>query len=155
RPREARDEPGIDRVAARCKNDGDRAGRPLRRKGPGRTRRHDDVWFGADQLGSKIRKSIILPVRPPVLDNDGLPLDMAQLLQLLQKRVDVRLLQSGRGRAQEADAGNLAGLLSSCGERPYDHRAANQRNELPPPHSITSSARASTVGGILSPSALA
>src|SRR6266446_9779833 len=44
-----------------------------------------------------------------------------------------------------------------CGwcERPRDCRAAEQRDELAPVHSITSSARASSIGGTSSPSALA
>jgi hypothetical protein len=45
-------------------------------------------------------------------------------------------------------------LLRARGERPR-RRTADQRDELAPLHSITSSARASTVGGISRPSALA
>src|SRR5438105_741354 len=45
-------------------------------------------------------------------------------------------------------------LLSARRERPR-RRAAESQYELPPPHSITSSARAISVGGILRPSALA
>src|SRR5262245_65251968 len=40
-------------------------------------------------------------------------------------------------------------------ERPCDCRAAEQRDELAPPHSITSSARARSVAGTSMPSALA
>ena len=46
-------------------------------------------------------------------------------------------------------------LLRARGERPRDRRAAEKRDELAPPHSITSSARASSVGGTSRPSALA
>src|SRR6516165_4533860 len=45
-------------------------------------------------------------------------------------------------------------LLCPRDERP-SNRTAEKRNELAPPHSITSSARASTDGGIVRPSALA
>ena len=38
-------------------------------------------------------------------------------------------------------------LLRARRERPRGRRAAEQRDELAPPHSITSSARASSVGG--------
>ena len=41
------------------------------------------------------------------------------------------------------------------GERPPDRQAAKKCDELPPPHSITSSARASSAGGTVIPSALA
>src|SRR5262249_43920149 len=37
----------------------------------------------------------------------------------------------------------------------FSHRAANERDELAPRHSITSSARASSSGGLSSPSAFA
>src|SRR5262249_3499360 len=40
-------------------------------------------------------------------------------------------------------------------ERPGHRRAAEKTNELAPPHSITSSARASSEGGTVRPSALA
>jgi hypothetical protein len=40
-------------------------------------------------------------------------------------------------------------------ERPYDRRTAEQRDELAPPHSITSSARASRAAGMVAPIALA
>src|SRR5215216_512802 len=45
-------------------------------------------------------------------------------------------------------------LLRACCERP-SRRADEQRDELAAPHSITSSARASRVGGMSRPSALA
>src|SRR5947208_3442132 len=46
-------------------------------------------------------------------------------------------------------------LLRARRERPRDRRAAEQRDELSPPHSITSSARPSSVIGKVTPSALA
>src|SRR5262249_47169965 len=46
-------------------------------------------------------------------------------------------------------------LLRARGERPRRRRAAEQRDEGATFHSITSSARASTVGGLSRPSALA
>src|SRR6266480_5447904 len=45
-------------------------------------------------------------------------------------------------------------LLRACRERPR-HQAAEQRYELATPHSITSSARASSIGEISRPSVLA
>src|SRR5262249_32909581 len=47
------------------------------------------------------------------------------------------------------------GLLRARRERPGDNRAAEQRDELAPLHSITSSARASSWGGTSRPSAFA
>jgi len=56
---------------------------------------------------------------------------------------------------REIDYPHSIGLLRMCSERPCDCRAAEQRDELAPFHSITSSARASSVGGTSRPSALA
>ena len=47
------------------------------------------------------------------------------------------------------------GRLRPCRERPRRGRAAQQGDELASPHSITSSARASSIGGTSRPSALA
>src|SRR5262249_33050663 len=57
-------------------------------------------------------------------------------------------------RHQYGDASHPLALLRAGRERPR-RRAAEQRDELAPFHSITSSARASKVGGTPRPSALA
>ena len=54
----------------------------------------------------------------------------------------------------DANAASLAPPLRD-GRRRRRHRTADTSNELPPSHSITSSARARRVGGIVRPSALA
>src|SRR5262249_61379138 len=60
------------------------------------------------------------------------------------------------GRPGVADPDHrLPRLLRARRERPRRRRAAEQGNELAPFHSITSSARASNLSGILRPSALA
>src|SRR5215468_6926810 len=46
-------------------------------------------------------------------------------------------------------------LLRARRERPSNRRAAEQHDEVAPLHSMTSSARASSVGGTVRPSALA
>jgi hypothetical protein len=58
-------------------------------------------------------------------------------------------------RHQHADAPHPLSLLRACHERPRSRRAAEQRDELAALHSITSSARASSVGGTVRPSILA
>ena len=60
-----------------------------------------------------------------------------------------------RGQVHEhANAPHLVGLLRACckGQK---RRAAKKRNELAPPHSITSSALVSSAGGMGRPSAFA
>src|SRR5206468_12085623 len=64
-------------------------------------------------------------------------------------------LHRRRGHAEVADGRQLARLLRTRRERPAGGRAAKQRHEFAPSHSITSSARASTVGGTVMPTALA
>src|SRR5262249_30937025 len=56
---------------------------------------------------------------------------------------------------QYAAAPHPLALLRAHRERPRDRRAADERDELAPLHSITSSAMASTPGGIIRPSSLA
>src|SRR6266699_2499932 len=56
---------------------------------------------------------------------------------------------------QEHDAPHPLGLLRARIESPRDGRPAYERDELPPLHSITSSARASSIGGMSRPSAFA
>src|SRR5260221_653721 len=60
---------------------------------------------------------------------------------------------SDRGE-YDRDAGGRAGHRPQR-ERPCAGRTAETRDELPPPHSITSSARARSAGGTVMPSALA
>ena len=55
------------------------------------------------------------------------------------------------GRGEDLEPALPLGLLRARRERPRRRRTADQRDELAPPHSITSSARASTVGGISRP----
>src|SRR5262249_60414025 len=54
-----------------------------------------------------------------------------------------------------ADAPHPFALLRACRERPCCRRSTEQLDELAPSHSITSSARASSVGGMVRPIALA
>src|SRR5262249_30073797 len=78
-----------------------------------------------------------------------------EFVQPLHKRRNIRSPGRRRGRPQKPDGRQLSRLLRARRERPRDSRAAEKRDELAPLHSITSSARASSVGGTPSPSALA
>ena len=85
------------------------------------------------------------------------PMVQPNCCQPLQERPDAGLtFRIVRGCGQEhADAPHALGLLRARRERPRRRRAAEQRDELAPVHSITSSARASSVGGTVRPSILA
>src|SRR5262249_17938111 len=94
-------------------------------------------------------------IRPAILDCNGAPLAPAKLAQPLYERGDP--MPQGRSRAgtEEPDGRQLRRLLRARRERPRGCRAADQRDELAPRHSITSSTRPIIGRGTVRPSALA
>src|SRR5215831_2313888 len=93
--------------------------------------------------------------RRAVFDQDVLALDEARFLQTLAERGDQVREVGERGVPQETNNRHRA-LLRPRRERPCGHRAAEQSDELAAlHHSITSSARASSVAGTSMASALA
>src|SRR5262249_7428957 len=94
-------------------------------------------------------------LRPAILDRDSTTLDPAEFAQPLHEGGDPLALGCRRGRAQETDGRQHRRLLRTRSERPPGRRAANERNECAAGHSITSSARARSVGGTVRPSAFA
>src|SRR5262249_14079792 len=108
----------------------------------------------ANQITRQVRQSIILPLRPAVFDRYVLALDVACFLQALAERDHEVRGVSERGAAQETNNRHRR-LLRPRREWPRGRRAAEQRDEFAPVHSITSSARASSVGDKSRPSALA
>src|SRR5262249_20535737 len=91
---------------------------------------------------------------PTIVNPQIAPDHPGRLLQPLVKRCEAsQRFGVVRGEVHEhADAPYALALLRARRERPRGRRAAKQRDELAPPHSIASSARASSVGGISSPS---
>src|SRR5262249_29656718 len=116
--------------------------------------REDQVHIGANQFGGQFGKSLVAPLRPAVLDGDVRTLDITEVTQTQADSLKPRGKRRWRCHAEESDPRHLARLLRAHRERPRG-RAAEQRDELPPFHSITSSARASSVRGTSRPSALA
>src|SRR5262245_2810043 len=84
---------------------------------------------------------------PRTFDCDVSALDVAGLLQTIAERGHIKCIAAGRRAVKEPDHWHRR-LLRPRRERP-SRRAAEQRDELPPfrarAHSITSSARASSV----------
>src|SRR5215471_19720411 len=89
-----------------------------------------------------------------VFDHDILLLIVAHFAQPLPKGGSIGCRGIGGPTVDKCDYG-WHRLLRSHRKRPSSCRAANKRDELPPPHSITSSARSNNASGIFSPSALA
>src|SRR5262249_40058003 len=110
--------------------------------------------LSAHQFTGQRRQPIILTVRPAVFDCDVLALDMARLLQPLSKRAQTLHVVLKRCGAEEADHRECR-LLRARRQRPRSGRAAEERDEGAPFHSMTSSARSRSVGGIVMPIALA
>src|SRR5262249_30159889 len=89
-----------------------------------------------------------------VFDRDILLLIVAHFAQPLPKGGCIGRHGIGGPHVDKCDCG-WHRLRRSRRNRPSSCRAAEQCHDLAPPHSITSSARASSVGGISKPSALA
>src|SRR5262245_10782175 len=92
-------------------------------------------------------------VRPPIFDRDVLTLDIAGLFQGLTKAAQAIADRLGRSVVEESDHWHRR-LLRARRERPC-RRAPKRRDERAAIHSITSSARASSIGGTTRPMALA
>ena len=108
----------------------------------------------AYQFSRKCWQPLVLIVRPAVFDCDIATLDIAGLVKALFERVRHRRVPLGRRAIKKSNDGQAC--LRPRRQRPRCRRAAEQRDELAPrAHSITSSARASSVGGTSRPSALA
>src|SRR5262245_56426596 len=94
-------------------------------------------------------------IRPSISHGDVLPLDEPGLIQPSLK-CSKKVSGTRCCRASNKPDHRHLRLLRTRRDRPSRRRAAEQRDELAAPdHSITSSARASSVGGISRPSALA
>src|SRR5262249_30194275 len=89
-----------------------------------------------------------------ILDYDVLCFNVSQLPQTSEKCAQVRIGVGG-SKQQHADPPHPLALLRLRRERPRGRRAAEKRDELAAPHSITSSARCWKNKGTSRPSAFA
>src|SRR5215472_18124375 len=108
----------------------------------------------ANEVSRQRRQPIIMALCPPELDRKVLAFDIAGLRKAATETGHEWFVLLGRCRIEEPDHGHCR-LLRAHRQRPRGCRAAEQRYECAPLHSITSSARASSVGGTSSPSARA
>src|SRR5262249_14902390 len=114
----------------------------------------NDVHLEPDNLGRDLGDALGASLRPAILYRDGATLDPAERTQSLRKSRDVCTPRRSF-RAQEPYSRELPLLLRARRERPRSRCSAEQRDERASSHSITSSARASSVGGTSKPKALA
>src|SRR5215471_18070642 len=116
----------------------------------------DDVRCRAHQLFCQRMRAINVARGPVIVRPDVACFRPTQVLQRLAERRNARLcLRIALGKAhQHADPPHPLALLRARRERPRSRRA-EQRDELAPLHSSTSSARCSSSAGTSSPSAFA
>src|SRR5262249_26914859 len=122
-----------------------------RRFGPGGD---DQIQLRAHQLRCDDEGATRI-VQPPIVNGEVLTFAKAEVAQLRTERLilgDCR--RTIEARTEEAEPNESAGLLRTRRQGPRC-RAAEQRDELAPVHSMTSSARASRDGGTSRPIALA
>src|SRR5262249_1774314 len=117
--------------------------------------RYDDIDLAPNQFDCNLGGPLVASIRVSIIDRDGAAIKPTKFTQPSHKTGNKIAHGGKRGPAQESNGGPLRRLLRARRERPRRRRAAKQRDELAPPHSITSSARASSVGGTSRPSACA
>src|SRR5262245_1907113 len=111
----------------------------------------DDVHLEADELGRYLGIALLAALCPAILYPEISSVAPAEFPKPSHKRTGPGAPGSGRARPEEADNWRLKWLLCPRRDRPR-RRAAEQRDELAAAaHSITSSARASSVAGTSRP----
>src|SRR5262249_31383513 len=107
----------------------------------------NDVDLQSDKLVCDLRVALVASFSPAHIDCNVATFDPTEFAQALHKSSGMLALGRRCRRAQEANRWELRCLLRARRERPRGRRAAEERDEFAPSHSITSSARASSVGG--------
>src|SRR5262245_59087427 len=93
--------------------------------------RQDDIDASFHQIGRMALHSLRQQRETGCIDYEILAFDEAEPPQFIEQREKMRCI--ARARRQPAEAINASGLLSACRERPH-RRAAEQRDEFPPPY---------------------
>src|SRR6516164_4826726 len=157
RLREAIDEPGADRFGNLDEHDRHGTSRPQQRPRGCTGNSQDDVGRKCNQFRRVYANALGIARSPPYVDPQVAAVGPAQLLQSLHERrkagLSFRIVRCEW--REHADAPHPFRLLRPRRERPRDRCATEQRDEGATFHSITSSARASSVDGTSRPSALA
>src|SRR5215470_16217586 len=154
--RQTRDEAGGQRIAARCHNDRNLAGCLLGCDRCRRSSRDDHVNLEPEQFFREARESLWPTVSRAILHDDVLSLRISELLEPLPECLQVGGVRCSRYDFQQTDTIDLSRRLRLHGDRRGEEPTSERAKERPPFHySITSSARASSDGGTVRPSALA
>src|SRR5262249_23377373 len=146
-PAEARDQPEVDRVTRYKEDYWSCLGRGLRRKNRRGRWRDNYSHLAMNKISRQCRQFVVPAFGPEIFDRHILALDKSGRLQPQAECAQPVYVQVGRVAAHKPNSWQLPRLLRTRRERPSGY-AAEQRDELTTLHSITSSARASTVGGV-------
>src|SRR6516162_7910844 len=115
--------------------------------------RSDHRHLTAYQIGCEVGQSVVLVLRPAILDHDILALDVAGFTKALAECGQIACTEIDRRRAAEESYYRHRRLLRARRERPSRRRATEKRYELAASHhSITSSAATSSFSGTVRPS---
>src|SRR3974390_3249711 len=144
----------LDRVNAHAKDDGNGlaccfCGKDRRRVDGG-----DHGHLATHQLGSQGRQLVIVSLGPSIFDRHIPAFVITGSTETATEFLHEMRCCAGR-RGVHVTNHRHSRLLRAHRERPRCSRTAEQRDELAAVHSMTSSARASSVGGTVRPSALA
>src|SRR5205814_3156763 len=138
-------------VAYGTHDDGYRRGGLLRREHGVGPPSKNDVYVEADEFVRQLGKSLVAALGVAVLEANVLTLDISEIIESLSKRIDGR---PGLDR-QDTDRDYFVSRpLRTCSQWPSS-RTADQSDELATFHSITCSAPASSILGIMMPRAFA
>src|SRR5262249_8889006 len=151
--REAGDQAHSNRVHRQDENDWNRRCRLF--DCDGRVSTSDNyIDFKAHELLRNLFKAFAAALCPVIFDRNVATFIPAEFAQPLHESGGPWFPGRWRGCTQKPDDRESARLLCPCRERPC-RRAAEQRDEVAPFHSITSSARPRSGNGIVRPSVLA
>src|SRR5215469_14741919 len=115
----------------------------------------DHVNLEPHEFRGDVGRTVVTAFRPAHIDVYVAAFDPAKFAEPRHKGGEPHVGSRRRASAEETNGGEVRHLLCARRERPRCGRAADQRDELATFHSITSSARASKVGGTSRPSAFA
>jgi hypothetical protein len=107
-------------------------GRPARPDRRRRRGREEEIHQQRDQVGHLLGIPLRLPLGVPVLDQDILALDVAQLLQSLPERLAPQDIHLGTGRHDRADTRDCRRRVG----RPRQSPAARQQPEPGHPRAL-------------------
>src|SRR5215211_3183961 len=127
----------VDRVHAAAEDN--RNGRGCRLRSDrriGGTCRSDNVHSTPNQIGNKRRQSVVLALCPAVLDRHVLAFHVSAFIEALMECCQRISGVAGRPTAEESDHRHRR-LLCARRERPCHGSAANQGDELAPPHACS------------------